>query len=713
MPCAPGTAFNPEIGVCDWPYNVEGCGAPVYDPKCTDSDGNPTSSAPFEKPNDCDQFYQCANGILHTLSCPDQTSFNPEIGVCDWSYNVDGCGADQSNQPCLDSNGKPTSTLPFPNPDDCATFHQCSWGTLHTFDCPDGLVFNPDLLVCDWPYNVPTCMDADVDSPFDGECVDENGKPLSTDPFEKPGDCSNFYQCGAGILYTMPCAPGTAFNPEIGVCDWPYNVEGCNEAAADQCHDDNGAPVSTLPFEKPGDCGSFYQCGAGVLYEMSCPDGLAFNPQLKVCDYPYNVPGCETCSVKYDEECTDANGNPISTAPLPVDCSNYKQCQAGFLVTGSCGDGEAFNPATGRCDFPHNVDGCHSCDPDDSCLDDECRPISGSPQAIAGNCTHFKQCSSGVAVVHECPDDLAFNPASGTCDFAWNVDGCCAPSTSFDTECTTSCGEPISSGPSPVEGDCGHFTQCSSGSQQTIECPDDLAFNPSTGLCDFDYNVPGCGTPDPANPCEDPSSGRPTNSPPTGIPGNCTHFQMCSNGALETFPCPEGSAFDPESGACESSLAVEECADQVPSCAADVTDPQCKDAQGRPMSTDPFEKPGDCLNFYQCGAGILYTMPCAEGTVFNPDLKVCDWPWKVEGCEDALKNKKSLTHDEFCVDAKGKPLSSEAMKIEGECGFYRQCSAGSLATRPCPQDTSFDGDEGLCDLSHKQEECKTKENPGK
>nr|CAB3230582.1 chondroitin proteoglycan-2-like [Phallusia mammillata] len=25
----------------------------------------------------------------------------------------------------------------------------------------------------------------------------------------------------------MPCAPGTVFNPAIGVCDWPYKVPGC------------------------------------------------------------------------------------------------------------------------------------------------------------------------------------------------------------------------------------------------------------------------------------------------------------------------------------------------------------------------------------------------------------------------------------------------------------------------------------------------------
>jgi len=56
----------------------------------------------------------------------------------------------------------------------------------------------------------------------DEEC--DHGSVL---PFEKPGDCEHFYQCEGGILYTMPCAAGTVFNPQLRACDWPFNVPGC------------------------------------------------------------------------------------------------------------------------------------------------------------------------------------------------------------------------------------------------------------------------------------------------------------------------------------------------------------------------------------------------------------------------------------------------------------------------------------------------------
>ncbi|KAH7707715.1 Neurotrypsin [Aphelenchoides avenae] len=43
-----------------------------------------------------------------------------------------------------------------------------------------------------------------------------------------PADCAKFYQCAHGSWVEKQCGPGTAYNPNVGVCDWPYNVPGCD-----------------------------------------------------------------------------------------------------------------------------------------------------------------------------------------------------------------------------------------------------------------------------------------------------------------------------------------------------------------------------------------------------------------------------------------------------------------------------------------------------
>ncbi|CAG0892514.1 unnamed protein product [Darwinula stevensoni] len=48
----------------------------------------------------------------------------------------------------------------FPHPEDCGSFCQCSNGKAYYHACPDGLMFNPALNVCDWPENV--CCNAPV-----------------------------------------------------------------------------------------------------------------------------------------------------------------------------------------------------------------------------------------------------------------------------------------------------------------------------------------------------------------------------------------------------------------------------------------------------------------------------------------------------------------------------------------------------------------------
>lgn len=72
----------------------------------------------------------------------------------------------------------------------------------------------------------------------------------------------------------------------------------------------------------PNDCGSYYACdplGRPIL--MKCPDGLHFNPKLKVCDWPWDS-GCPALPSTSTEgpKTTTARTNgtrPTSSTTLP------------------------------------------------------------------------------------------------------------------------------------------------------------------------------------------------------------------------------------------------------------------------------------------------------------------------------------------------------------------------------------------------------------
>ena len=46
-------------------------------------------------------------------------------------------------------------------------------------------------------------------------------------------------------------------------------------------------------------------------------------------------------------------------------------------------------------------------------------------------------------------------------------------------------------------------------------------------------------------------------------------------------------------------------------------------------ATDLTPWSSDCTQFQRCANGITYVFSCGPGTVFNPTLKVCDWPYNV------------------------------------------------------------------------------------
>ncbi|XP_066595654.1 chondroitin proteoglycan 2-like [Prorops nasuta] len=53
---------------------------------------------------------------------------------------------------CPRVNGEFVTLLP--NPQDCSTYYACETGVPILMTCSPGLLFNPKLLVCDWPSEV-------------------------------------------------------------------------------------------------------------------------------------------------------------------------------------------------------------------------------------------------------------------------------------------------------------------------------------------------------------------------------------------------------------------------------------------------------------------------------------------------------------------------------------------------------------------------------
>ncbi|KAG9432945.1 hypothetical protein HZU67_04911 [Apis mellifera carnica] len=128
----------------------------------------------------------------------------------------------------------------FPSPTSCSNYLNCWDETVTEQSCPDGLFFNDVNFYCDYDYNV-NCGNRPVPTPrpslTDGSklCPEPNGH------YRSATNCSEFYVC----LYKKPikfgCPRGLVYNDQLGVCDYPYNVD-CKGAVSPSL-----PPTPTLP----------------------------------------------------------------------------------------------------------------------------------------------------------------------------------------------------------------------------------------------------------------------------------------------------------------------------------------------------------------------------------------------------------------------------------------------------------------------------------
>lgn len=196
----------------------------------------------------------------------------------------------------------------YEDPEQCDKYYDCNDGVAKERLCPDGLVFDSTirrLNKCDQPFNVD-CGDRTELQPPRGTndyCPRKNGFFAHPDP----SICDVFYQCVDGEYVENKCSGELQFDEYSGTCVWPAtaNREGCKQEKKElkdgfSCPADknknnaNGQIVAHPHFAHPEDCQKFYVCLNGIEpRELGCAAGEVFNDDIKRCDIPENVPGCE------------------------------------------------------------------------------------------------------------------------------------------------------------------------------------------------------------------------------------------------------------------------------------------------------------------------------------------------------------------------------------------------------------------------------------
>lgn len=138
-------------------------------------------------PNNCQMYISCSDGSASIDTCSEGFLFNNVTKECDFESNV-VCPTTSRHNTRLHNSQHSLNTAQidsqpssqhilhhhhttdsdkqvllgfqctregiFQHPNDCTKFIQCAHSGLYVQSCGPGTLFNPSLLVCDWPRNV-------------------------------------------------------------------------------------------------------------------------------------------------------------------------------------------------------------------------------------------------------------------------------------------------------------------------------------------------------------------------------------------------------------------------------------------------------------------------------------------------------------------------------------------------------------------------------
>ncbi|KFM79162.1 putative chitinase 3, partial [Stegodyphus mimosarum] len=734
----------------------------------------------FRCPEDCNKFYRCVEDegylVRYDFKCPEGLIFDEKNKKCDWPSSELTCD-DSSSTKSSSSYPSTTKTTAssgstsssgecieegfFRNPDDCSKYYRCideGDGTLtrEDFACEEDEVFDEEMRYCNKKDLAPPCEDQ-------SSTAGSSSTSTSESATSRPS--------------TSPTSESSTLRSTDSTTKESSTTEGYESTSGTSKKDSESGDCEEEGFHRhPDDCSKFYRCvdfkGDGqsfTRYDFDCPEGLVFDEDNDVCNWPSVVPSCES-STSSDRS---TSGNPDSgvsgTSSNSQESSQTTSSGASTTVQEGSAisstnrdvsqDSSSTTVADRRSTTPGDEDfsstttndrqSTTSADASRSSTDTSTRSTSdgGSSENIEcteegffrhpEDCSKFYRCvdfagtgESFVRYDFDCPEGLVFDEVNSVCNWPNQSPGCESESTRRGSDATSS-DEKVSK--TTTEGTDttrdGTSTSESSFSSSGTDSSKD-------GTSTSEDSISSSGT---YKTTESQTSGTSSGSTSAGDfqceeegffknPNDCKKYYECKRdeetGELIKIDCecPEGHVFDSEGWYCN----------------AEELSPPCDEGSFRCTEEGFFRDPEDCTKYYQCnktGPGNddfrSEKFQCPDGYVFDENGRYCNAPELSEPCDETsgstriTKSEESVSSTASTTTSSGTSSTSSSVS-KGECteeGFFRnpedctkyyQCSRNEETDEiertdfTCPDGRIFDEGSSYCnDPQLSEEPCES------
>ncbi|XP_058056417.1 probable chitinase 10 [Anopheles bellator] len=256
-------------------------------------------------PNNCNSYYRCVLAEFKQQFCAGGLHWNDQAKLCDWPASAK-CEKDMGSQEYTET------TAATPRPTRTTTVRTTSARRTTTSATTQRTTRRST------PARVPntprptkpttTTTTTTTSSPSQG-C--RNGE------YYPHKNCDSFYICVNDRKVEQQCGPELYWSQADKNCDWEENVNCVSNeqyfkllvkySASKALSEDDPCEGNThVPY--PGDCSQYLVCNWGRLESASCANGLHWNQQLRICDWPASA----RCSQGAIPESTENNSDENS-----------------------------------------------------------------------------------------------------------------------------------------------------------------------------------------------------------------------------------------------------------------------------------------------------------------------------------------------------------------------------------------------------------------